>query len=157
MKSACSWVAGLVRWAKFNVVGAIGVLLQLALIVLFTRVLRFPYLVATFIAVEVTVLHNFAWHERYTWRDRGALPGEQASRVSRLIRFNTGNGLVSIIGNLALMKALVGALHVPVLASSIIAITICSLVNFSIADRWVFVLRDDGSQQQVPHSSQENA
>ena len=68
MKSACSWGAGLVRWAKFNVVGAIGVLLQLALIVLFTRVLRFPYLVATFIAVELTVLHNFAWHERYTIR-----------------------------------------------------------------------------------------
>lgn len=137
MKSSSGQLA-FSRWLKFNLVGGIGILLQLALLAILTGLLRVPYMAATTIAVEVTVLHNFAWHERYTWHDRIA-PGEaRQSLASRLVRFHFGNGLVSIIGNLMLMKILAGELHVPVLASNMIAITICSLANFCLADRWVF-------------------
>ena len=62
------------RFLKFNGVGAIGFALQLALLALLLR-LGLHYLAATALAVELTILHNFAWHERWTWRDRPAAAG----------------------------------------------------------------------------------
>src|SRR5205085_9977389 len=58
------------RFARFNAVGAMGVAVQLGTLALLTRVLGWDYLVATAIAVEAAVAHNFLWHERYTWADR---------------------------------------------------------------------------------------
>ena len=62
--------SGLVRWLKFNAVGAIGIAVQLAVLTLLKSGLGLNYLLATALAVEVTVLHNFFWHERFTWGDR---------------------------------------------------------------------------------------
>ncbi len=62
------------RWLKFNVVGAFGTAVQLGTLVLLKSALHMNYLLATALAVEISVLHNFVWHERYTWPDR-ALSG----------------------------------------------------------------------------------
>jgi putative flippase GtrA len=137
MKSANATRALLVRWLKFNLVGGVGIVLQLALLAVFSKLLRLPYLAATAAAVELAVLHNFAWHERYTWKNPTA-SAEPCALFTRVIRFHLGNGAVSIIGNLVLMKLFAGELHVPALTANMIAITICSLVNFCLADRWVF-------------------
>ena len=124
----------LLRWLKFNLIGGVGVGLQLALLALFVQVLRVNYMVATGLAVELTVLHNFAWHERFTWKDRARAAG----LATRLVRFHLGNGLVSIAGNMLLMRLLVGEAGLPVLPANSIAILVCSIVNFFLADRWVF-------------------
>ena len=49
------------------------------------------------------MLHNFVWHERWTWADRrfGGFAGPQT--FARLVRFNVATGLISIVGNLVLM------------------------------------------------------
>src|SRR5579872_779806 len=60
----------LVRWCKFNFVGGIGILVQFAALFLLKSVLQFNYLAATAIAVEAAVVHNFVWHEQFTWVDR---------------------------------------------------------------------------------------
>ena len=57
-----------VRWLKFNLVGALGIVVQMAAFALFFSALRWNYLVATALAVETAVLHNFVWHEHYTWK-----------------------------------------------------------------------------------------
>ena len=62
----------LTRWLAFNGVGALGVIVQLAVLALLVHGASVHYLVATAIAVEAAVLHNFAWHQRWTWRDRPA-------------------------------------------------------------------------------------
>lgn len=126
----------LTRWLKFNLVGGIGIVLQLSLVQLLGAVCHLPYLAATAIAVEATVLHNFLWHERYTWRGRRAALGSR--RSVRLLRFHLGNGAVSLAGNLIFMKLLVGGLHLPLLAGNALSIVLCSLINFGLADRWVF-------------------
>jgi putative flippase GtrA len=54
------------RWFKFNSVGAIGVGVQLAVLTLLAGQLGVNYLVATALAVETAVLHNFVWHEKWT-------------------------------------------------------------------------------------------
>jgi putative flippase GtrA len=136
--------AGLaVRWLKFNGVGALGIVLQLVALAVLKSGLHFNYLVATGVAVETAVLHNFAWHERFTWKDRSF--GGARGRLLRLVRFHLGNGLISIVGNLALMRLLVGGLHMRLLVANGIAIAVCSLLNFA-AGEW-FVFRDSGKMR----------
>lgn len=91
---------------------------------------------ATPIAVEIVVLHNFVWHEGLTWRDRGLKRGRQ--RLARLWRFHLGNGFVSVFGNAALVYCFVERLKAPVLPSAFVAIVLCSLLNFFVADQWVY-------------------
>ena len=123
-----------VRWCRFNLVGAMGMALQLGTLAVLNHVLPNHYLLVSLISVEVAVLHNFIWHTHYTWRDRRA----NFSCPSQLLRFHLSNGLVSIAGNLLLMRLLVRSAHLPVLLSNITAIACCSLVNFALSDSWAF-------------------
>jgi putative flippase GtrA len=124
------------RWLKFNFVGALGIGVQLAVLAALTE-LGFGYLAATALAVEAAVLHNFLWHERMTWRDR-AIPLFRPM-LGRFLRFQMANGLISLLGNLLLMRLLVGTLHLPVLWANLGAIAACGAVNFVVSDRLVFV------------------
>jgi putative flippase GtrA len=125
-----------IRWLKFNGVGALGIVVQLAALAALKNGLHLNYLWATGFAVETAVLHNFVWHERFTWKDRAG--GEARERLMRLGRFHLGNGLVSIAGNLALMGVLVGRLHMRLLLANGIAIAVCSLLNFAAGEWFVF-------------------
>jgi putative flippase GtrA len=124
------------RWLKFNFVGAVGVGVQLAMLALLVSGLGLGYLVATALAVETAVLHNFVWHERFTWRDRGSARWGQVA--ARLVRFHAGNGLISILGNLLLMRLLVGTLHLHYLVANVTTIAACSLLNFAVSEWLVF-------------------
>ncbi len=59
-----------IRWCKFNLVGGMGIVVQFAALFVLRSVLKFDYLFATAIAVEAAVIHNFVWHEQFTWADR---------------------------------------------------------------------------------------
>ena len=124
------------RWLKFNAVGGIGIAVQLAALALFRSGLHLDYLVATALAVETAVIHNFLWHERFTWADRPA--HRFAHSLARLAKFNTSNGLVSLVGNLLIMRALVGQFHMNCFIANLIAVATCSIVNFLLSDRFVF-------------------
>jgi putative flippase GtrA len=124
----------LLRWGKFNLVGAMGMGLQLAALALFNRWTAGHYLYASAAAIELTLLHNFMWHLHYTWRDRrdGATP------LRQFVRFHFSNGLVSMFGNLALMRLLVHEARLPLLVSNVIAILCCSVANFCLGNNWAF-------------------
>jgi putative flippase GtrA len=177
--------ATLVRWCKFNLVGAVGICVQFGVLFFLKSELHFPYLAATALAVEAAVVHNFFWHERFTWADRikcdrmrpsgcghpaaataqnlpsalfAALerrarqklhsPGwhsaslrsltSRSPRFGRFVRFNLTAGLVSIAGNLGMMRVMVGRVHMNYLFANAVAIAFCSLVNFVVSDGWVF-------------------
>jgi len=123
---------GWVRWMKFNAVGGIGILIQLGVLAFLTEALRVPYLVATAVAVEAAILHNFIWHERFTWADR-----KSRDRLGRLLRFNAMTGMFSIIGNIFFTKLLVNA-GLGHISANIGAIALCSIINFLLNDRVVF-------------------
>jgi putative flippase GtrA len=124
------------RWLKFNLIGALGIAVQLAVLLGLKSGFHLNYLLATALAVETAVLHNFLWHERYTWADR-VRPSWRKS-LPRLLRFNLATGGVSIAGNLALMKLLVGRGHVNYLIANGIAIASCSLLTFLVSEGWIF-------------------
>ena len=165
-----------------------GIGVQFAALFLVRGVMHFNYLAATAIAVEAAVVHNFVWHEQFTWVDRTRSDGPQPSlrtvaphslraeqsaekrgfgcrsafsaaikplsswtasatavlgsryglSFRRFVRFNLTNGAVSILGNLALMKVMVGQGHMNYLLANGIAITLCSLANFLVSETWVF-------------------
>jgi putative flippase GtrA len=122
-----------IRWLRFNAVGAVGMVVQLGVLALLNRVTS-HYLVATAAAIEITLLHNFAGHVRYTWRDRAHDDG----LWRRCARFHLSNGAVSMAGNLALMPLLVEGARMPVVAANAVAVLSCSVVNFLLSDGWVF-------------------
>ncbi len=124
------------RWLKFNAVGALGIGIQLGCLWALVGGLGVNYLVATALAVEAAVLHNFVWHERFTWKDRSGGPAREIAL--RLLRFHAGNGVVSIAGNLVLMRLFVGALHWRYLVANGVTIAACSLLNFAAGEWFVF-------------------
>ena len=129
-------VSRFVRWCKFNLVGGIGIGVQFGALFLLKGVLHFDYLFATAIAVEAAVAHNFVWHEQFTWADR--VQDSWTRSFGRFARFNLTTGLVSIVGNLALMKVIVGVGGMNYLVGNAIAIALCSVANFLVSDEWVF-------------------
>ena len=139
MRDARGWRSLGLRWLKFNAVGAMGVVVQLAALAILVSGCRLNYLVATALAVEIAVLHNFVWHERFTWKDRAGVPRMEV--VRRLIRFHLSNGLISLGGNLALMRLLTGAFHVNYLAANVVSIATLSFANFAASHTFVFRAR----------------
>jgi putative flippase GtrA len=120
------------RWLRFNTVGLAGVLVQLAALTALKQFAGLPTFAATALAVEAAVLHNFFWHERWTWATAGTpgLPG-------RLLRFHLANGAVSIAANLAFMQLLTATgLHY--LPANVLSIAVTALLNFALSDRFVF-------------------
>jgi dolichol-phosphate mannosyltransferase len=122
------------RLARFAGVGSVGFILQLLVLWALTRA-GVHYLVATAIAVEAAILHNYVWHERWTWSDRSIPVGV---RWQRALRFNLLAAVISVSGNLGLMRVLAGGFGVPLLAANTITVGILSLANFVAADRMVF-------------------
>ena len=124
------------RWATFNVVGIMGVGVQLITLAMLLGWSTMDYLPATALAVEAAILHNFVWHERWTWVDRTT--SHDSGKFARLLRFNLTIGALSIGQNLLFMELLVGWLEIHFLLANLMAIAFCSVLNFVASDRLVF-------------------
>lgn len=116
---------------RFNLVGAMGFAVQLGTLWTLHRA-GVPVALATCLAVETAVLHNFAWHERWTWAGRTT-----GTRGGRLARFHASNGLISMAGNAVLTTTLAGA-GAPLVLASLAAVLTCALLNYASALVWVF-------------------
>jgi len=126
------------RALKFYTVGAAGVAVQLIFLAFFKSGLKLHYLAATALAVETAVVHNFFWHERWTWSERtSASPGAWLL-AGRFARFNLTTGLISILSNLVLMRLFVGQLRIHYLLANGLTILTASLLNFLFSEYFVF-------------------
>ncbi len=123
------------RFGKFAGVGLIGWAVQLAALSALVAT-GAHYVVATALAVEVTILHNFIWHELFTWRTARATPASAVAR--RLIRFNASTAVVSILGNVILTAAFVELFHLSAAVANALAVSVLSIFNYGVANRWVF-------------------
>ena len=112
-----------------------GVAVQLAVLVSLTEALGLNYLVATVLAVESAILHNFVWHERWTWRDRDR---RSHGRWERLAWFNLVTGALSISTNVVFTALYVSTFGIHYAVANVLAIASCSLLTFIANDRFVF-------------------
>lgn len=122
-------------WLRFNAVGLLGFALQLSILGLLVHSFELPLPFATLLAVETALLHNFVWHEKWTWAVGGK--SQHSGTFSRLLRFHAA-GAVSIAGNVVLTTGLAQFTPVPVVIANALAATACALVNFFLARNFVF-------------------
>lgn len=128
-------MTSIARAARFAVVSGLGSGVQLGVLASLLA-LGLAHPAATTAGVAGAVVHNYVWHRRWTWRDRATGPW-----LAGLGGFALANGLVSLIGNLAVMAVLVDGAGVAPVAAGVVAIAVCGLVNLGLADRVVFVSR----------------
>ena len=121
------------RFVKFNTVGALGIVVQLAVIWLLTESVSLPVELATAIGVSAAIANNFYWHQRWTWADRGGV-----STLARFGSFVLGNGMVSLVGNVVLMSVLAETTTLRPVLANVIAISVCGFVNYWVGDLVVF-------------------
>lgn len=125
------------RAMRFALVGALGFGVQLGTVAMLHPLFRGWPLLISVVALQVTLLHNYAWHRHLTWADR-------QTGFGAWLRFQLANGAVSLTGTLVLVELLTRGAHLPLLPANLLTISCCSLVNFRLADRWAFRL--DGSR-----------
>lgn len=130
------WWTFVRRWVKFHMVGLMGMVVHLTMLSFFSKGLGLEPAVATALAVEMAVLHNFTWHERFTWKDRSSVHWMDIG--GRLLRFNLTTGMISLVGTTSIVNFLVTHYKFPVLLSNVIAIPCCSMLNFLASEILVF-------------------
>ena len=126
------------RWCTFNAVGVMGAAVQVLVLTVLIRLLGVVGPVATALAVEAAILHNFLWHERWTWGRRHGGAGGTGGRWHRLARFNLVAGALSITSNVALTAAYAKAFGIDYVLANVLAIGSCSILTFLAGDRLVF-------------------
>jgi dolichol-phosphate mannosyltransferase len=127
----------MLHWVKFNLVGLLGFALQTGVLFIITHSTpQVSYLAATATAVELAVLNNFVWHQRWTWKDRPSSTIRETLR--RLVKFNLTSGLFSMVGNLTFMTIFVGRFGLPIGPANLASVAACSIVSFILADRIAF-------------------
>jgi len=124
---------------RFSAIATVGLTVQLAALAALAYAAHLPMALATLCAVELAILHNCGWPERWTWRGRAA--DGLRGRLRRLIRFHVGAGLVSLAGNVVVTVVLTDSLHTPVVVANVIAVALLGIANFCAVDRFVFQRR----------------
>lgn len=122
------------RVAAFIFVGAMGFALQMGGFG-WLRASGWPLPAATAVSVLAAVLHNFTWHERWTWSDRRR---DSSTRARRLVGYLATTGATSLAANVLFVAVYAGLCGLsPWLAVSL-AVASTSVANFLISDRLIF-------------------
>jgi dolichol-phosphate mannosyltransferase len=125
----------MIRFVKFCVVGASGVLVNEGLLWILKEFANLPLLLASAIAIESSIISNFTLNDIFTFSDRRSRGAQ--SFLMRLLKFN----IVSLVGvgiNLGLLYLLseVGGLHY--LIANLIGIIIATLWNYFLNSLWTW-------------------
>ncbi len=121
------------RWLKFQAVGTAGTVVQLSALVLFHAGFGWGVLPSTAAAIELAILHNFAWHEHWTWPG-----GPRASVFSRLWRYNAATSAVAVLVNLTATMLLVQTFHLHYVLANLLAIGAAAIANFALGEFVIF-------------------
>ncbi|MHB0868800.1 MAG: GtrA family protein [Chloroflexota bacterium] len=118
------------RLARFGIVGASGVVVNSIALFIAHGVAGLPLLVASPLAVEVAILHNFVWNERWTF-------GASGFSFLRLGKFNLTSlgGLLITSGVLYLLVSFVGVHY---LMANLAGIALATVWNFATSLLWTW-------------------
>lgn len=128
----------LIRFLRFNAIGSVNIFFKLALLAALREWGGLNYLVATAIAVEISILHGFAWHQVWTWSERDLDRGAM-DVVTRALRYNLATGVLAVIVNVGVVRLLVTSLRMNYLVAGALATPCAGLLCFLISDAFIFV------------------
>ncbi|MGE5618998.1 MAG: GtrA family protein [Sphingomonadaceae bacterium] len=118
------------RLVRFGIVGALGVVVNSVVLFVTHGIAGLPLLVASPLAVEVAILHNFAWNERWTF-------GASGFSLARLGKFNLTSlgGLLITSGVLYLLVSFAGFHY---LLANLVGIALAMAWNFTTSLLWTW-------------------
>ena len=122
------------RLVRFSIAGGAGFIAQVATLAILLACTNLHYVVATIVSIEIAILLNFVFHERWTWRDRT----DSAGVTGRLIRFNALTGITSIIGGVVVTASFVETMGLNAVVSNILSVILLGALNFIGANTLVF-------------------
>jgi dolichol-phosphate mannosyltransferase len=126
------------RFIKFNLVGLTGVLVnEGALLVLAGGGVY--YLYASAVAIELSILSNFALNDFWTFRER-----RHGHMVTRLIKFN-GLMIVGLVVNLVILYAGTEYAGINYAISNLIGIAGAFLVRYWLSVRYAWIKKEEES------------
>jgi dolichol-phosphate mannosyltransferase len=142
MKSAGTFNAGalsvlLKRYARFCVVGATGVAVDMGLIYLLAdpSMLGWNLTLSKVVAAEIAIFNNFIWNDVWTFRGLARSGTIRAERLARLGKFN----LICVAGiglSVLLLNVQVYWLRINVYLANFISIVSVSVWNFLVNFRF---------------------
>jgi len=131
------WVAGhqLSAASRFAAVGALGTLVNLGVMALLVHgVFDISYLLASFIAAEVSILHNFVLQERFVFQTGR---GSSKSRWTRLVQHLLFNNAESLL-RMPLLVLLVDTAQMWAVPAQALTLAVSFLARFLFASRVVY-------------------
>lgn len=114
---------------RFGVVGVAGAAVNTIALHLFYAVAHLPLLVASPLAVELAVVHNYLLNDRWTFGRREVSRG-------RFVRFNA-SAVLTLLVNVAAVWVLVRS-GVDYLAANLAGIGLGAVLNFGASSAWVW-------------------
>lgn len=132
------WLHGLVpvSYLLFGVVGSFGVLVNLALVALFNKLLRFPFLQAQVLGATITIATNFLLNNQITFRS-ARLRGMTLLQGLGLFYLSCAVGLLAQVAIATSLERL----NVPWAGATIFGIAVGSVWNYSMAFLFVWHIR----------------
>jgi putative flippase GtrA len=136
------------RFARFGVVGAIGAVVNMAILYLLVDHGGWNHMAAAVIATETAILSNFALNDRWTFRDASS----PHNWVVRMFRYNAiaGGGALISLGMLALLTFGFGIHY---LIANLIAIAAGTIWNYVVNSRLTWTLTHLAAKHHETHQA----
>jgi len=131
------------RYLRFGIVGASGVVVDMAVLFLLAdpRMLAWNLSLSKALAAEVAIVNNFIWNEGWTFGDIAAAQNQWRARLSRFCKFN----LICLVGiglSILLLNVQVHYVAMNVYLANLIAIILVSFWNFGLNLKYGWKGRD---------------
>lgn len=128
-----------IRWRqnqefiRFCMVGTSGVVVNMGLYTLLTRVVDLPMEIASIQAIETSILWNFTMNSVFTFNKRKT----NSNFLGRFLRFHVAAGLAGII-NYSVLLVLAGQFGMWDIAANLCGINAAVLANYHLNSRWTW-------------------
>ncbi len=120
------------RYTKFGIVGLSGLLVNIGTAYILKNIFSIEPLLASSLAIEVSILNNFFWNSIWTWRDR-----EREDIWIRLLKYHVAASLGAII-NMGVDFLLLKYSIMQYIKAHCIGVFAGSIFNFFLNDKWTF-------------------
>jgi putative flippase GtrA len=122
-----------VRPLRYLAVATLGAGVQ-AIVVAAAAAAGMPPVTATLLGIEAAILHNFAWHDRWTWQDRP----RREPRALRLARYNGAMATTSLALGGAVSWVVFEWAGGGLVIANVAAVAAGAIANYYASDRLIF-------------------
>ncbi|MEM0383459.1 MAG: GtrA family protein [Candidatus Caldarchaeum sp.] len=125
----------IVRFAKFAVVGVVGLVLNTVLLYVLTTFVfgERLYLVAAVLSLEASILNNFLLNEYWTFKDRVVSGGF----FKRMLKFH-GSRVLGAATSIVVLFLLTEYIGLHYLLSNLVGVVLGTAVNYLTSNFWVW-------------------